>query len=283
MLTLFRARHIAARATLLLAVISATMLTVALPAHAAEMTFLRTAHLSPDTPSVDVYVVSVADPANKVVLRGLSYGSVSPYQSLPEGSYTVSMRPAGAGEATPAVISTTLTAGGGDAYTVAGVGVFVDLGLKVLTDDLTLPPDGKAKIRVIQASAARPTLDIALDGGPTLATDVGFSTTTPYNVVEPGTWTLDVSGSDQAAVRLPVNVGVGSVYSVLILDSPTGLSVSLAVDAASTGVVPAGGVETGAGGTARAPLTPLLPVLALFLIAALTLRTTVRSRLRRTG
>src|SRR5687767_15272142 len=52
--------------------------------------------LSPDTPAVDVYVDSVADPDTGIVLNGVGYGAVSEYQDVPPGEYTVSMREAGA-------------------------------------------------------------------------------------------------------------------------------------------------------------------------------------------
>ncbi len=55
---------------------------------------LRLAHLSPDTPSVDVYVDSVSSTDTGIVLTGVGYGTVSGYQSVPAGTYTVSMRSA---------------------------------------------------------------------------------------------------------------------------------------------------------------------------------------------
>lgn len=130
-------------------------------ASAESTTCLRLAHLSPDAPAVDVYVASVADPGNaSVVLRGVDYGTLSAYQILPDGPYIVSMRPAGADQVTPAVIATTLDAASGSAYTVAGVGNFDDLSLTVLNDDLTLPPGGQGRARVIQAAASEPQLDM---------------------------------------------------------------------------------------------------------------------------
>lgn len=221
------------------------------PAAADTATYLRLAHLSPDTPEVDVYVASVADPATPtVVLRGVGYGNVSDYQVLARGTYLVSMRPAGAAESTPAVISTTLEAAVGSAYTVAGVGAFADLGLTVLTDDLTLPPTGQARARVIQAAASQPQLDIAVQGVGSLGRDVEFATTTPYRNVAAGQWTLEVTADGQSLAELSINVDAGAVYSVLILDTPNGLNLAVTVDASSTGVVPTGGVESGAGGLA---------------------------------
>lgn len=217
----------------------------------ADTTYVRLAHLSPDTPAVDVYVASVADPATSViVLRGVAYGALSDYQVLPGGQYTVSMRPAGAAESTPPVIATTLDAASGSAHTVAGVGTFADLGLTVLTDDLSLPPGRQARVRIIQAAASTPTLDISIAGGTTLGNDVDFASTTPYSDVAAGPWVLQVSADGQAVVKLPITLDAGSVYSVLILDTPTGVSAVIKVDATATGVVPAGGVDTGGGGLA---------------------------------
>ncbi|MDQ3456580.1 MAG: DUF4397 domain-containing protein [Actinomycetota bacterium] len=241
-----------------LAVVGVTVLGVLAvgltPAAAADGAFLRLAHLSPDTPEVDVYVVSVSDPADTIVLEGVGYGAVSEYQTVLGGTYTISMRPAGAAASTPPVISTTLNTSPGNAYTVAGVGVFDDLGLTVLDDDLTLPPAGQSRVRVVQASASEPELDISVDGGPTLGTDVAFATTTGYTTVPPGNWTLRVDGTAGLAATLPLTVEAGGVYSVLVLDdSSGGLTVVTRVDAASSGTVPVGSVETGAGGTAAHP------------------------------
>lgn len=222
----------------------------AVPPSAASDTFLRLAHLSPDTPSVDVYVTSASDPEDTLLLRGVDYGTLSEYQRIDGGTYTVSMRPAGADEDSPPVIATTLDAEEGSAHTVAGVGNFADLGLRILDDDLTLPPDGQSRVRVIQASASQPTLDVVLQDGVTLAEDLEFATTTEYSTVPPGEWVLQVSGAGAPATTLPFTVDAGIVYSVLILDQAGGeLSVAPRVDAASTGVIPAGSVETGAGGT----------------------------------
>ncbi|CAN5799063.1 DUF4397 domain-containing protein [soil metagenome] len=269
-----------------LAVVGVTVLGVLAvgltPAAAADGAFLRLAHLSPDTPEVDVYVVSVSDPADTIVLEGVGYGAVSEYQTVSGGTYTISMRPAGAAASTPPVISTTLNTSPGNAYTVAGVGVFDDLGLTVLDDDLTLPPAGQSRVRVVQASASEPELDISVDGGPTLGTDVAFATTTGYTTVPPGNWTLRVDGTAGLAATLPLTVDAGGVYSVLVLDdSSGGLTVVTRVDAASSGSVPVGSVETGAGGTAARPAGSLgLLAGATMLVVAGTLAGRRRAALR---
>jgi hypothetical protein len=232
-------------------------------ASAAQGGLLRLAHLSPDTPAVDVYVDSVADPAAGQVFPGVDYGTVSAYQDVPPGTYAISMRAAGADPDSPPVLSTTVQVTADSARTVAGVGPFADLGLEVLQDDLTPPPAGSSRLRVIAAAAAADTLDVTVPGGPALATDLAFADTTGYVDVPAGATSITVTPDDGQPTQLPVQVAAGSVYSVLVLDAPGGgLTVQTALDAASPGVVPVGGVEAGAGGTA-APEGAPLPVVAV--------------------
>ena len=167
----------------LLAVTALTAAVAGLPmsaATAAESGLLRLAHLSPDTPAVDVYVDSVADPSTGQVFPGVDYGTVSQYQDVPPGTYAISMRAAGADADSPPVLSTTVQVGSASARTVAGVGPFADLGLEVLQDDLTPPPAGSSRLRVIAAAAAADTLDVAVTVGPALAIDLAFADATGY-------------------------------------------------------------------------------------------------------
>ena len=63
-------------------------LTVASVASASTGTgYLRLAHLSPNTPAVDVYLYSFGDPNAMVVLHHVGYGDVSPYEAVNSGEY----------------------------------------------------------------------------------------------------------------------------------------------------------------------------------------------------
>ena len=225
---------------------------------------LRLAHLSPDTPAVDVYVDAVADPESGITLEGVAYGTVSDYQDVPPGTYTVSMRAAGADPATPPVLSTTVEVVSDSALTVAGVGLFADLGLEIIEDSLDMPSSGQARMRVLAAASNAETLDVTLADGTAVATDLAFASTSDYVDVPAGSTTLQVSAGGEPPSDLPVDLDAGAVYSVLVLDEPDGgLTVEPVLDAASAGVVPVGGVETGAGGTAGGDLPVGLVALAV--------------------
>jgi hypothetical protein len=245
------------RTSRILTVVAVAAAVAGLPlqtATAAEDGLLRLAHLSPDTPAVDVYVESVADPEAEQVFPGVGYGTVSDYQTVPAGTYAISMRAAGAAAASPPVLSTTVEVEPGTARTVAGVGPFADLGLEVLEDDLTPPAAGSSRLRVVAAAATATTLDVAVTGGQAVATGLAFADTSGYVDVPAGATSITVTPQGGQATELPVQVQAGSVYSVLVLDRPGGgLTVQAALDAASPGVVPSGGVEAGAGGTAGNP------------------------------
>jgi hypothetical protein len=119
-----------------------------------------------------------------------------------------------------------------------------------------------------------------------VATGLSFADTSGYVDVPAGATSITVTPQGGRATELPVQVQAGSVYSVLVLDRPGGgLTVQAALDAASPGVVPSGGVEAGAGGTAGNPspavvLTAVGASLAAGagLVVAATRRTAARPR-----
>ncbi len=242
----------------------------AAPARAATVGYVRLAHLSPDTPAVDVYLSSVAGGAPRK-FPAVGYGTVSTYLPLDTGTYSVAMRNVGAADSSQPVLSTSVTVEAGSAYTVAGVGRFADLGLRVINDDLKLPTAGKAKVRVVNASVRAPQLDVSVaTTGATIATGAAFATTTDYREVEPGRWPLKLQPSGSTnATEVAANCAAGGVYSVLVLDGKNGgLTVEVRVDARAGAQVPLGGVDTGAGGSAPVPWVSTVGVVLVSLLIA---------------
>jgi Domain of unknown function (DUF4397) len=229
---------------------------------AASPSYVRLAHLSPDTPKVDVYMTSYTRPQWKLLLKGVGYGAVSPYQRVQPDRYAVSMRPAGAPASSPPVLSTNVNATAGKAYTVAGVGPYAALGLAVLNDDLTLPSSGQARVRVLNGSARAKTVSVAAQGGPTVTKGIAFAKTTPYSAVPAGKWTLQVASTSQPSLEATsaVSVSAGDVYSLVVLDAGDGgLTLATHPDAVSAAVTPSGSIETGGGGTAGVHLPLWMP------------------------
>ena len=236
-------------------------------AHASSATagtgWIRLAHLSPNTPAVDVYLYSFGNSNAMIVLHHVAYGTVSPYESVQAGDYSVAMRAAGASASSQPVLSTSVTIVAGHAYTVAGLGPESGLRLAVLDDDLTTP-SGQSLVRVIQASLKQQVVSVSL-GSATLASGLKFGTVSKYRVVSPGTLTVAVSAGGGDA-NSSVTVAAGTVHTLVVLDGASGLEVVNLEDASGSGTPPAGGVSTGFGGTA--PHGPGSPVPWLVVIGA---------------
>jgi Domain of unknown function (DUF4397) len=252
------------RAALLLA--ASLLLLAASPVTAAAATagsgtaapgtgWIRLAHLSPNTPAVDVYLYSFGNPDARIVLHHVAYGDVSGYLAVPGGEYSVAMRAAGAPATSPPVLSSSTRVSAGAAYTVLAVGPQSDLRLRIFHDDLTTPT-GKALVRVVQASMKRPQVTVSW-GGKTIASKLPFASVTSYQAVAPGTDTLAVTagaGDTKSAVTLTS----GSIHTLIVLDGPKGLEIANLEDADGSSQLPAGGAQTGFGGTApHGPGSPL--------------------------
>src|SRR5580700_7595564 len=265
---------LAALPLLLLAIPAASVVT----ASAATTTgWIRLAHLSPNTPAVDVYLYSFGDASAQLVLHHVAYGDASPYEQVPTGDYTVAMRAAGASATSAPVLSASVDVTAGHAYTVAGLGPESGLRLQVLDDQLTTPP-GQALVRIIQASLKQNMVSVSC-GATKLDGRLSLGSATSYQTVSPGTATLVVTGSSEDA-HVSISLAAGTVHTLVVLDGAKGLQVDDLLNAAGSATDPVGGAATGFGGMApRAPSSPL-PWLAV-IGAGLLLAVVGGRRLRR--
>ncbi len=222
--------------------------------------WIRLAHLSPNTPAVDVYLYSFGNSTAEIVLHHVAYGDVSPYESVSAGDYSVAMRLAGAAASSAPVLSTGVDISAGHAYTVAGMGPESGLRLQVLDDDLTTP-SGEALVRVIQASLKDQQVKVTY-GSTVLASKLAFAAVTSYIAVTPGTQTVTVTAGGGDA-NTTVTLAAGTVHTLVVLDGANGLEIDNLTDAAGSGEPPTGGANTGFGGTAAHGPGSALPWLAL--------------------
>jgi Domain of unknown function (DUF4397) len=268
-----------ASSALLLGVPAVTASAASAAPAAANAGWIRLAHLSPNTPPVDVYLYSFGNSSAHVVLHHVAYGDVSPYETVAAGSYSVAMRASGASSTSQPVLSTSVTISASHAYTVAGMGPESGLRLQVLDDQLTTQP-GKASVRIVQASLKQQTVKVTC-GGKTIGNKVGFASVVNYQPIPPGTWTMAViTSSDNTQQKVPL--AAGSVDTLVVLDGAHGLQLDVLRDAAGAGSMPVGAVSTGFGGTApHGPGSPL-PWLALVAAGAV-LAAAGGLRLRRGG
>ena len=213
-----------------------------------DVGYLRLAHLSPDTPKVDVYVSSFGNDDDPTVLRSVGYGMFSPYQRVPAGSFTIAMRLEGASASEPPVLSTTIQLEAHTAATVAGMGKNTDLELVTMTDGMELPGTDEAKVRVINAAMNVPAVASVELAGSEVATDLAFAGFTDYSVVSAGATTIQVDAGSAAAEE-SLDLVANATYTVVVRDQGTGVGVLPIQDFAAANQIPTGGVNAGLGGS----------------------------------
>src|SRR5690242_1175204 len=233
-------------------------------AHHSNDGWIRLAHLSPNTPPVDVYLYSFGNSHAMTVLHHVAYGTVSPYMKVAAGEYTVAMRSLGASPSSQPVLSTSVQITPGGAYTVAGMGPAKGLRLQVIPDRLTTPR-GKSLVRVIQASLRYQKITVDANHR-TLAKNINFAHVTDYVSTPPGSFDVHFAGMG-AKGSSDISLAAGTIHTLVVLDaSGSGLQIANLEDAAGSAVAPVGGANTGLGGTAPAPAPS--PALWVGLVAA---------------
>ncbi len=272
-----------ARAAVLTALLALLApLALAVPAQASTASagaWVRGAHLVPGLGTMTLALSPVSgsampDLGEAIVLAPTaSYGDVAGYQRVPAGRYAVGVWPANSPRDAEPVLTGTVDVADGQAYTVAGLGTKDDPTVVTISDDLTPPQAGTARVRVLPAASSAPTVDISAEGGPAVASGAAFGRPTGYSTVPAGDWTLSTTAEGADATTTQVSLTGGGVYTLLVLEANQGLVVSAVVDAEGSGSTPVGGAATGGGGIADAA-TGLAPVgtaaagLALLLLVA---------------
>jgi hypothetical protein len=238
-------------------IVLATTIAGTAPAFAADPSpstgWVRVAHLSPDTRPVDVRLTAVRHRTAVFQLDRVAYGAISPYMSLTPGRYVVTMTKAGSSATSTPVARLTVTVAAGSSSTVAAYGRDVSLRIKAFADDLTTPPPGIARIRLLQASTLTPVVTVATTSGKTIAEKAPAGRATPYVDVPAGPWTLRLGGK-KLEFTSTVSLVPGSVTTLVVIDTAAGgLTARPVVDSAAAAQVPVGAVQTGGGFLAGNP------------------------------
>lgn len=226
----------------------ALLVVPAAPAVAApSVGWVRVAHLSPDTKTVDVRLAPLSGGGEVLAVDDVSYGAVSKYLAVPAGEYAVAMRPAGASASSTPVVQTSVDVEAGGASTVSVFGRNADLETRVIEDALTLPKAGLARVRVVQASTGPDPVTVTAAPDTTILADAAITTVSRYADVKAGTWRLTATqGSDSSTTT--VDLAAGQVASILVLDDASGgVVLRRVLDSASVGGVPKGYLATGGG------------------------------------
>ena len=219
-----------------------------------ERAHVRIAHLSPDTPAVDVCLAPAGSNAfDRSLLKtlgandGLAYPQVTTYVDLPVGMYDVRIVHATASGCSIGAVPDTKNVGihSGLTATIAAIGVLdksgaaatnPGLSLAVFVDD-TAVTAGKTKLRFIHASPGTPNVDVGLGMGATFTKvfgNVAFGTVAMHaplvnGFVETTPVTSPIAArlanqSADALVIPSVTLGAGSIATAIAIGGKTGSS-----------------------------------------------------------
>jgi hypothetical protein len=210
---------------------------------------VRLAHFAENVAVGDIYVVTVNGTQR---FDNVPYKTVSDYLPLDPGTYKIEVRPARAPSTSPAEAALSVTVEAGRAYSVCVWGEGTTVSAMVLNDELSRPPAGEAKVRAINAINGTDGEPLnLLAGGKVLAGPVAPATASDYVSVPAGLTDLSAKASSNTIGTADETLRGGSVYSVAAIGSAGHDDQLLVVDdAAAAAKAPAGGVGTGAGGTA---------------------------------
>jgi hypothetical protein len=249
-------------AVLAAAVVTACLLAVPALARAQAgpgQALVRVAHFSPDASYVDVYMVSLN---RRQLFPNVFYKSVSAYWAVAAGPFTYEVRAAGAVPESAPVIQVKGNLAAGKAYTVAAVGRRDRLRGVLLRDEMAPAAAGTGRVRFLDAALDLPRVDIKVSGGPVLRS-LPFPEPTGYRQLASGRHRVEVRrpGAAAVVVRGTVAVRPGTVTSVALVGGAGRPRELYAFsDAAGSRSTPAGGIRTGAGGTAPSSRVPTAPV-----------------------
>jgi hypothetical protein len=175
---------------------------------------VRVVHAMPNEPAADIFV------GDHVTFSQVEYKAVTGYREVPGKLVTFRLRPTGQEESEP-MAEAVEGLGAGKHYTIVMMPSErrEAASLTVVNDEMVPPEDGKAKLRVVNASPEAGRVDVLVGGKlKPLLSGVNVSAATGYEDIAPLTGTLEVLHDKTVLARLPnTHIEAGRLYTVIVL------------------------------------------------------------------
>jgi hypothetical protein len=174
--------------------------------------YITVLQASPDEPPVDFYYGG-----EKINQNSLSFGQGLSYFGVASGQqgvyfYAPSLN-------SPLLAGDTLTFAASTYYSIFLDNTTAKPGILALIDTLKTPASGTAGVRVIDLSPDAPAVNLVIQGGSTIASNLTFREHTSFLSVTGGTYTLNIvsASSGTALATLPkVSLSAGYLYSIVL-------------------------------------------------------------------
>ena len=168
-------------------------------------------------PSVDVLVDW------NVVAPGLAFLGNTTYLTLTPGTRNVRVNLAGT---TTTVAEANLLVPGNQNRTVFLVNNADTAEAVLVSDDLTAPAAGQAKVRFVNLGSDVDTVDVAVQGGAVMFANSSFKGSTNFQTMAPGTYALELRDHGKTTVVVPaesVTFEAGGIYTVFVAGMTGGI------------------------------------------------------------
>lgn len=188
-----------------------------------SVAFAVFAHTGADTGPVDIYIDSLS--ATPVVTN-LAFGEATDVFAIPGGAQVISIRPNDSPADSDPLTTLSWDFTGNSTWVVAVVGL--QSNLSFLAEPVTIirtPLNGLSRVRVVNFVADAASLGVTADedAGNSLATSLAWAGIHDADV-EPGTYSLSLTGSDGAAIgdATSYTFEADTTYTLLLTGSATG-------------------------------------------------------------
>lgn len=177
---------------------------------------VRVVQTNPYAPALDVYA------GDLVVFDALNFKSVTSYRALDGKRYAFAIRPAGMTNAKPLASNTEGLQDGGHYTVFALPGDGRSTHIRIVTDKLDRPADGKLRLRVVHAGDGVGAVDVrATASGGSLFEGVRFQTVSDYQEIDPVNGPIEIRAPGGAPVfTLPnAHLEAGRFYTLVLAGS----------------------------------------------------------------
>jgi hypothetical protein len=208
--------------------------------------YFHMAHLSPNTPAVDLYVDGVLQDT------GMTFGQVGPMRTMGRsGPMSVGVVLAGTSPASGLVLSARVNLAPGTTYVVAVANWLNRLQVGTYRFNNADNPAFKGRVQVLNTIPEGPRLKVEASTGAILADWLGYLEEPSYFDLFPGKYILTGSLADNPARAIfqeTYDLQSGEVYMLIVAGPPIrAIMVQLQSDASQQAVLPGGGGASAGG------------------------------------
>jgi len=179
--------------------------------------YIRFLNALPNSENVDIYL------NNKLFANSLSYRGFTKYFSIMPGTYNIKIF--NAGSKTKPLVNRRIYIKNNTILTAPIFGDIKDPSFGIVNDYYIPTPQGDLGIKVVDLSLDLPNINVGLSHYENLFSNVSYGKVTSYKLIEPGTYTINITSTDgnEHLLTAPnMTLKPNRYYSIYVIGSHTG-------------------------------------------------------------